>query len=90
MSMWKSALATSKNSATHLTANVTIVFAGILEAISQCGDQIVVTAGEFLQDPDLKAQLKAMIPGKWWPLALVGMMVLIKVARNRTLTHQGK
>ena len=85
MSLWHSALATSKNSATHLVANVSIFAAAAVEAVAQFGDQLIVTAGDLFQDPELKTQLHAIIPSKWWPLALIGIMVVVKVARNRTL-----
>ena len=87
MSMWKGALATSKNSATHLVANITIIASGALEAASQCGDQILLMAGDLFQDPDLKAQLKALIPSSKWPLVVIGIAILVKLARNRTLNH---
>ena len=87
MSMWKGALATSKNSATHLVANVTIIASGALEAASQYGDQLVVMAGDLLQDPDLKAQLKVLIPSSKWPIAVIFIAILVKLARNRTLNH---
>ena len=85
MSLWQGALATSKNSATHLVANISIFAAAAVEAIAQFGDQLIVTAGDLLQDPELKTQLHAIIPNKWWPLAMIGIMVVIKIARNRTL-----
>ena len=85
MSLWNRALSTSKNSATHLVANVTIVASGALEVASQYGDQLVVMAGDLLQDPDLKAQLKVLIPSAKWPIAVIFIAIVVKVARNRTL-----
>ena len=85
MSLWQGALATSKNSATHLVANISIFVVGAVECIAQFGDQLIVTAGDLFQDPELKTQLHAIIPNKWWPLAMIGIMVVIKIARNRTL-----
>ena len=85
MSLWQGALATSRNSATHLVANISIFAAAAVECITQFGDQFIVTAGDLFQDPELKTQLHAIIPNKWWPLAMIGIMVVIKIARNRTM-----
>ena len=85
MSLWQGALATSRNSATHLVANISIFAAAAVECIAQFGDQFIVTAGDLFQDPELKTQLHAIIPNKWYPLAMIGIMVVIKIARNRTL-----
>ena len=85
MNVWHSALATSRNSATHLVANISIFAAAAVECIAQFGDQLIVTAGDLFQDPELKTQLHAIIPNKWWPLAMIGIMVVIKIARNRTM-----
>ena len=85
MSLWQGALATSRNSATHLVANVSIFAAAAVECIAQFGDQLIATAGDLFQDPELKTQLKTLVPGKYWPLALLGIMLVIKIARNRTM-----
>ena len=85
MSLWQGALATSRNSATHLVANISIFAAAAVECIAQFGDQFIVTAGDLFQDPELKTQLHAIIPNTWYPLAMIGIMVVIKIARNRTM-----
>jgi hypothetical protein len=85
MSLWNRALATSKNSATHFVANVTIFASAALEVASQFGDQLIQGAGDLLQDPELKVQLKMLIPSDKWPLAMIFIAIMVKVARNRSL-----
>jgi hypothetical protein len=89
--MWQRLLAASKNSATHLWANVCIVAGGAMEALAQCGDDLMSLVGGLIDDPDLKAQLMAtlkdIIPHAKWPLVLMAIMVVTKIARNRTLAR---
>jgi hypothetical protein len=85
MSLWTRALATSRNSATHLWSNLIIIGSGALEAVSQYSDDVAMFAADLFGDPDLKAQLKSLVPDAKWPLVLIGIMVVTKIARNRTL-----
>jgi hypothetical protein len=85
MTMWRIALAWSRNSATHLWANVVILVSAGLEAAAELGDQIAELAAELAGDPELKAQVLALVPHEHVPLVIIAIMIVTKMARNRTL-----
>ena len=74
--MWKRILAWNRDSATHLVANLTIAASAAFEA--------AVETAAFIDD-DLRAQIVALIPTRWVPLGTIGLMIVVKLARNRSM-----
>jgi hypothetical protein len=85
--MWQKALAWSRNSATHLWANLVIAASAVAEAIARYADQVSGVAADLAGDPELKAQLLALVPHDSVPLIIIGIMVITKLARNRTMAQ---
>jgi hypothetical protein len=83
--MWQSLLRRCGNSATHLWANLVIAASAAVEALANFGDQIAGTVADLTGDPELKAQLLALVPHDSVPLVIIGIMVVTKLARNRTM-----
>ncbi len=74
-------LANWRVSLTHLWANVVILLTAILSTVWYSVDQI----GDLFGDPDLKAQLQAVVPASYWPWLFIGVMVVTKMTRNRSI-----
>lgn len=79
--MWRAALAWSRNSATHLWSNIVIAVSAVFGAAIEFADPLA----ELLGDPDFKAQVLALVPHEYAPHVLIGVAVVTKIARNRTL-----
>ncbi|HLN10675.1 MAG TPA: hypothetical protein VK281_17185 [Xanthobacteraceae bacterium] len=83
--MWQRALAWSRHSATHLWANLVIAVSVAAEAAAHYADQISGTVADLVGDPELKTQLLALVPHDTVPLVIIGIMVVTKLARNRSM-----
>jgi len=83
--MWQRALAWSRNSATHLWANLIIAVSAAVEVIAHYGNEIAGAVADLVGDPELKTQLIALVPHDSVPLVIIAIMVVTKLARNRTL-----
>jgi len=87
--LWQRALAWSKNSATHLVANVVVAGSLALELVATYAGELADLAGEAFGDPELKSQVLSVLPGKAAPVAVILIMLAVKRARDRTLPPKG-
>ena len=85
--MWRTALAWSRNSATHLWANLVIALSALAEGAGHYADQVAGIAADLVGDPELKAQLLALVPHDRVPLIIIAIMVITKLARNRSMAR---
>ena len=77
----------SRASATHAWANIVIAIGTLIEVASDFSDHIATFAADAWGDPDLRAQLLALIPQKHVGVVTVAIMLITKMARNRTLSR---
>ena len=68
--IWRKALAWSRDSATHLVANVVMAGSAALEAAASFADELAAFAGDALGDPELKTQVLALLPSKAAPVVV--------------------
>jgi hypothetical protein len=89
LSLWSTALKWSKDSATHLWANLVIAASVVAGAAMTFGNELLDTAAWVLDDPDLKAQVVGYAQGHvskdLVPLLMIAVAIVSKKARDRTL-----
>jgi len=83
--MWRAALRWSKDSATHLVANVVIAASSALELMASYAGELADFVGDAFGDPELKMQVLSLLPSKAVPVAVIVIMLAVKRARDRTL-----
>jgi hypothetical protein len=83
--LWRKALEWSRESATHLVANVVMAGSAVLETAASFADELATFAGDAFGDPELKTQVLALLPSRAAPVVVILIMLAVKRARNRTL-----
>lgn len=79
--MWQKLIAWSQNSLTHLWANTVSVGMAVFGGVSYFASEIF---------PDVKDQIQQLVPSQWWPWIVVGIMIVTKMARNRSVNPLGE
>jgi hypothetical protein len=86
--MWQAFWCFSKQSATHAWANLVIALSAAIEVAAQLGDELADTVADLAGDPELKAQVLALVPHEHGPLVMIAIMIVTKMARDRTLVQR--
>ena len=75
----------SQGSLTHAWANIVIAISAVIEAIAFWAEPIANGIADLMSDPTVGPAILAYIPSDKVPLFTIAIMLVTKVARNRTL-----
>lgn len=73
----------SKRSLVHLVANITVVLSFVYSMLLQFADNI----GDLVGDPNFQTQVQSVLSPKVVPWVLIGIMITVKLARDRSMPH---